>query len=151
MDAIQLLKQEHEKATQMFSQIQQASSEQRGQLWAKLKPELKVHEEMEEAALYGRIASEVGSKDEQLKAWPEAHRDEVDEAESMIEEIDGLVPAEAAWLEKVKELHKTLAHHIEEEEGEIWPRIRHVWDSAKLEQAGIQMETIKRQKMQQAA
>jgi len=151
MDAIRLLKQEHEKAKQMFAQIQGASGEQRGQLWTTLAPELKVHEQMEETALYGPIASEVKSKDEQLETWNETHREEVSEAESMIEEINGLAPTDAPWLEKVKELHEMLEHHIQEEEGEIWPRIRNVWDAARLEQAGVQMETIKRQKLQQAA
>jgi flagellar biosynthesis regulator FlaF len=50
MDAIQLLKNAHEKAKQAFEEIQTASADQRAQLWARLEPELKVHEEMEETA-----------------------------------------------------------------------------------------------------
>jgi hypothetical protein len=42
MDAIQMLKQEHEKAKKVFGEIEQASVEERGQLWTKLKPELAV-------------------------------------------------------------------------------------------------------------
>jgi hypothetical protein len=45
MNAIQLLKNEHEKAKRAFGEIQAASAGQRAQLWAKLEPELKVHEE----------------------------------------------------------------------------------------------------------
>jgi hypothetical protein len=56
MNAIQLLKSEHEKAKRAFEEIKVASAEQRAQLWAKLEPELKVHEQMEEAALYGPVA-----------------------------------------------------------------------------------------------
>jgi hypothetical protein len=69
----------------------------------------------------------------------------------MIQEIDELEPSNSQWLEKVKELQQTLEHHIEEEEGDIWPRIQKVWDRAKLAQAGDQMATMKPQKMQQAA
>ncbi len=45
----------------------------------------------------------------------------------------------------------TLEHHIQEEEGDIWPRIEHVWDAAKLEHAGQQMENLKREKLPHAA
>ena len=69
MNAIQLLKNDHETAKRMFGQIQAARAEQRGELWAKLKPELKVHEQMEEEALYGPVAREVGSRDQTLKDW----------------------------------------------------------------------------------
>jgi hemerythrin-like domain-containing protein len=151
MDAIQMLKQDHEKAKQMFAKIQEASGEERGKLWAKLKPELKVHEQIEEAGLYGPVARDAGSKDKALKEWEGHHHEEVGEAEALIEEISALEPSDEEWLDKVLELQEALEHHIEEEEGEIWPKIQKVWDRTKLEQAGAQMETLKRQKMQQAA
>jgi hemerythrin-like domain-containing protein len=150
MNAIQLLKSEHEKAKQAFREIQAASAEQRTQLWAKLEPELKMHEQMEEVALYGPVAQEVGPKDQTLKEWQEHHHDEVMEAEALIQEINGLDPTADEWLEKVEELQDALEHHIEEEEGDIWPRIEQAWDPSKLERAGQQMETMKRQKARAA-
>jgi len=151
MNAIQLLKSEHEKAKRAFAEIQAASADQRAPLWAKLEPELKVHEEMEETALYGPVAQELGSRDQTLKDWYEHHREEVTEAEALIQEIDGLDPISDDWVEKVEELQETLEHHIEQEEGDIWPRIEQAWDQSKLEHAGQQMETLKRQKMSRAA
>ena len=151
MDAIQMLKQEHEQAKKMFAEIERANGDSRGQLWKRLKPELKIHEQLEEAALYGPVAREVASKDAKLSEWEEHHREEVGELESMIQEIDELEPSDPEWLENVKELRQTLEHHIEEEEGEVWPRIERVWDHTKLAEVGEQMATMKRQKMQQAA
>ena len=151
MNAIELLKNEHEKAKRAFGEIQAASADQRAQLWAKLEPELKVHEQMEEAALYGPVASEVGSRDETLREWQEVHHDEVTEAEALIQEISGIDSTTDEWMEKIEELQETLEHHIQEEEGDIWPRIQRVWDESKLEHAGEQMETLKRQKMPHAA
>jgi hypothetical protein len=151
MNAIQLLKNEHEKAKRAFSEIQAASPDQRAGLWAKLEPELKLHEQMEETALYGPVAQEVGTRDQTLKEWQEHHHEEVGEAETLIEEIGGLDPTGEEWLEKVSELQETLGHHIEEEEGNIWPRIQQVWDQSKLEQAGQQMEKLKRQGASRAA
>jgi len=150
MNAIHFLKSEHEKAKQAFGEIQSASADQRAELWAKLEPELKLHEQMEETALYGPVAREVGPTDEALKDWQEHHREEVTEAEDLIGEIDGLDPMGDEWMEKVEELQETLEHHIEEEEGDIWPRIQQAWDRSKLEHAGQQMETMKRQQTRAA-
>lgn len=151
MNAIQLLKNEHETAKRMFGQIQAARAEQRGELWAKLKPELKVHEQMEEEALYGPVAREVGSRDQTLKDWHEHHHEEVTELESLLEDIGEFDPTTDQWMERVAELQETLEDHIQEEEGDIWPRIQQAWDQSKLEEAGHQMETLKREKQSRAA
>jgi len=151
MNAIQLLKSEHEKAKRAFAEIQAATANERAPLWAKLEPELKVHEEMEEVALYGPVAQEVGSTDQTLKEWHEHHHEEVTEAEALIQEIDDLDSTSDDWVEKVEELQEALEHHIEEEEGDIWPRIQQAWDQSKLEYAGQQMETLRRQKISRAA
>jgi hemerythrin-like domain-containing protein len=151
MNAILLLKNEHEKAKRAFEEIQAASADQRAQLWARLEPELKVHEEMEETALYGPVAQEIGSRDQKLKEWQEHHHEEVLEAEALIQEIGDLDPTGDEWIDKVEELQEALEHHIEEEEGDIWPQIEQAWDQSKLEHAGRQMETLKQQRISRAA
>jgi hemerythrin-like domain-containing protein len=151
MNAIQFLKNEHEKAKRGFMEIQAADADQRAQLWQKLEPELKVHEQIEEAGFYGPVAQEVGATDQTLREWQEHHCEEVAEAETLIEEIGTLDPTGAEWIEKIDELQEALEHHIDEEEGTIWPRIEQAWDRAKLERAAQEMETLKRQRMPRAA
>jgi iron-sulfur cluster repair protein YtfE (RIC family) len=151
MNALELLKNQHETAKRGFGDIEAASPDQRAQLWARLAPELKVHEEMEETALYGPVAQEAGPRDPTLKEWQEHHHEEVTEATALIEEITGVDPTTEEWMELINELKETLEHHIQEEEGNIWPRIEQAWDRSKLEHAGQQMETLKRQKMSRAA
>ena len=151
MHAIQLLMSEHEKAKQAFAEIEAATANERAALWAKLKPELKAHEEMEEVALYGPAAQDLGGTDQTLKEWVHRHHEEVGEAAALIQEIDGLDATTDDWVETVEELQEALEDHIEEEEGEIWPRIQQAWDQTKLESVGQQMEILKRQKMSRAA
>jgi hemerythrin-like domain-containing protein len=146
MHAIQLLKKEHETAKQMFARIRSASGGERGQLWSQLQPELKVHEQVEEAALYGPVAQEAGSSDETLQEWHQQHHEEVADLEAMIQEVNALDPAGEEWMEKIEEIQQTLEDHIEEEEGEIWPRIEQKWDQSRLERAGQDIEAQKRQK-----
>jgi hemerythrin superfamily protein len=151
MNVIDLLKAEHEKAKRAFEDIQAASPDRRAQLWATLAPELKVHEQIEEATLYGPVTQDVGSRDQILREWPVHHQEEVSEAEALIQEIGALDPTGDEWMETVKELQEALEGHIEDEEGDIWPRIQQVWDRSKLERAADEMETLKRRLMSRAA
>jgi hemerythrin-like domain-containing protein len=151
MNAIQLLEHEHQVAKRAFGQIKTAGPEDREPLWAKLRPELKVHEQMEERALYGPVAEQAGSKDAKLAQWREHHHEEVVKAEGLIQQIDQLDPASDQWMDTVATLQQALEHHIREEEGDIWPRIQQVWDAAKLERAGQEMENLKRELMPRAA
>jgi len=143
MDAIQFLKRQHEEAKQMFGRIEQASASERGSLWKQLGPELKAHEQLEEQHLYGPVARDAGDRDASLTEWEQHHRQEVSEAEAMIRKIDATNASDQGWLEHVRKLKSTLEHHIQEEEGKIWPKIRQVWDASKLEAAGRQMESMK--------
>jgi iron-sulfur cluster repair protein YtfE (RIC family) len=140
MNAIEFLKKEHEKAKSAFKEIEHASANQRGQLWGHLAPELKLHEQLETRHFYGPLASDAGSRDETLAKWEREHEKEVHEAETMIHKISGANASEARWLEMVRELKAALERHIEKEEHDIWPRARNVWDAARLDQAGREME-----------
>jgi iron-sulfur cluster repair protein YtfE (RIC family) len=151
MDAIAFLKREHEKAKDMFQRIEQAQEAQRAELWNKLRPELKTHEKMEETHLYGPVAQDRSTQDSTLREWPQHHREEVRELEALIEQVSGLDPSAAQWLEKIRALKSTLEHHIQEEEHQIWPTIQRVWDRAKLDQAGSQMEAMKQKEAREAA
>ena len=148
MDAIQLLKQDHDRAKQMFTQILEAGPEQRAGLWRQLQPELELHEQLEEAALYGPVAQ--SAQDDLLEAYEGHHREEVAEAEALIEEIGSLQATDDEWLDKVEELQETLEHHIEEEETALWPRIQQKWDRANLAEAGRRIEAMKREKTKAA-
>jgi hemerythrin-like domain-containing protein len=142
MQAIQLLKQEHGKAKAAFQEIETAPASGRSSLWGKLRPELELHEQMEEKCLYGPVAREVQG-DPALASWETTHLHEVQEAEGLIKEIDRLDPAKDAWLAAVKKLRGALEQHIRKEEQDIWPKIERAWDPARLEEAGRQMEAMK--------
>jgi len=144
MQAIQLLKQEHGKAKAAFQEIEAAPAPQRRALWTRLRPELELHEKMEDTHLYAPVAREV-QVDRSLADWEGAHHHEVQEAESLIKEIDRLDPSDHKWLATVKKLRGALEQHIRKEEQEIWPKIEQVWDAARLEEAGRQMAAMKQE------
>ena len=144
MDALEILRQMHVEAKSAFQHIEQAGPDQRGQLWMKLHPHLKLHEQLEEQWVYDPVHTEIGSRDQVLQDWHHRHHEEVGEAERVIGEINRLDPQDNHWLEMVTGLRMTLEGHIKTEEGEIWPHIRQVWGMDKLEHAGTEIEKAAR-------
>lgn len=146
MDAIQFLKQEHQKAKTAFGKLLEAAPAQRGALWKELRPELKAHEEIEEACLYGPI-DEDGPSDPKLSEWvSDRHEGEVHEVEALMKETQRLEPQDERWLATVRQIHTALENHIRQEEGDIFPRISQVWDQSKLAKAGEEMSEMKAEK-----
>ena len=146
MNAIRFLKQQHGEAKAGFEKVESAVAGQRRSHWETLRPELKLHEKLEETCLYGPVANEPQA-DASLANWEATHHSEVEEAERLIKSIDRLDPASDEWLQTVKKLRGALEQHIRKEEGEIWPKIEQVWDSSRLEEAGQKMEAMKAAKM----
>jgi iron-sulfur cluster repair protein YtfE (RIC family) len=145
MNAIRFLKQQHGEAKSGFEKVEAAAAGQRRSHWQTLRPELEFHEKLEETCLYGPVADEPQA-DASLADWEEMHHREVQEAEDLIRSIDRLDPTTDEWLQTVKKLRGALEQHIQKEEGEIWPKIEQVWDSARLEEAGREMEAMKSRK-----
>ncbi|HTK89634.1 MAG TPA: hemerythrin domain-containing protein [Verrucomicrobiae bacterium] len=147
MNAVQFLKQEHEKAKAEFEKVLKASPTTRGGLWEHLVPELEVHEQIEEACLYEPIARDASGRDAMIAGWRDKHQSEVEKVKDLIEEIEDLEPESQEWLTKVNEVHTSLRTHIQEEEGTIFPRLPGVWDAARLERAGRELEEMKASKV----
>jgi iron-sulfur cluster repair protein YtfE (RIC family) len=143
MNAIDFLKAEHRNAKAAFGKLLRAPAQDRDELWEALKPELELHEQIEESCLYIPLAQDAGSKNSELATWVERHREEVDEAEAVIQETDELNPEEPRWMSRIKKIHSSLENHIREEEEEIFPRISGVWDDRRLAQAGREMSEMK--------
>ena len=143
MNAIQFLKQEHQKAKAAFDKVLRASPTQRGGLWQELAPELKLHEEIEDTCVYEPIARDDASKEKELAQWRQQHQADVEKVGGLLETIRQLRPEEAAWLGKVKEVHASLERHIQEEEGEMWRTARAVFSQDELRQLGARMARMK--------
>lgn len=142
-DAIEFLKQEHQRAKTAFTKLLAAQPARRGALWEELQPELRAHEEMEDVCLYGPLAEENPS-DPKLSEWvSDRHEDEVGEVENLIEKTSSLDPKDEQWLATVQQIHTALESHIRQEEGEIFPRITKVWDQARLAKAAEEMSGMK--------
>ena len=135
MNAIALLKQMHQEAKSAFQKLEQGEPNQRLAIWDKLQPELVRHEELEETLFYPELKKVDTTEEIILEAYQEHHVMDV-----LIKEISALKPGDEAFQPKVTVLQENTEHHIEEEEQDLFPKVRKLWDRAKREKVGAAME-----------
>jgi len=138
MDVLTFLKDEHDEAKQVFKKLEEAEGAGAGRLWDQLKNMLTLHEELEETFFYPQLKEEKNTEDLILESYQEHHVMDV-----LIEEISELKPSDETWQPKIKVLQENTEHHIEEEEGSLFPKVRKIWDTRKREEVGRQMQQRK--------
>ena len=141
MDVLTFLKDEHAEAKAVFKKLEKADGAAARKLFDQLKSMLSLQEEMEETFFYPQLKKEEAAKDLILEAYQEHHVMDV-----LIDEISALKPSDEAWEPKIKVLQENTEHHIEEEEGELFPKVRKIWDSDRRQQVGRQMQDMKSQR-----
>ena len=148
MDCLTLLKQQHDEAKALFKQLDKAEGAKASQLWNELKSKLTMHEELEERHFYPELRKSKTTEELTLEAYQEHHVMDL-----LIEEISALESSDEAFQPKVTVLQENTEHHIEEEESELFPKVRKIWDAVRREEVGQQMQAAKlqRQKKTRAA
>lgn len=144
MNAIDLLKADHEKVKGILSQLSESTDralKKRVELLDKLEMEITIHTQLEEQILYPAF-KEAGGKeqDEMYYEAKEEHRTVDSLVLPDLKETDPSTPEFAGRVKVVKEL---LEHHIEEEETEMFPMAKKLLGKAKLDELGGQMELMK--------
>lgn len=147
MDAIQLLKQDHEKVKGLLSQLTDTTSraeKTRAQLLEKIGKELEVHTTIEEEIFYPAFldAAKNAEDREMFFEAVEEHRAAGDLVlpDLMDTEVDS-----DRFGGRAKVLKELVEHHADEEEKEMFKRARELLSREQLEDLGMRMEQRKRE------
>lgn len=118
MDVLEHLIEEHRKAEQMLQQLAQSEpGHGRERLLAELGDALTLHMEVEEREVYPLVEEYVG-QDQAGEA-----EDEHDKARAGLARAVEAVGTDA-FRQAIEALTADISHHVEEEEGEIFPQLR---------------------------
>jgi hemerythrin-like domain-containing protein len=137
MNAITMLTEDHREVERMLDELEPTTEraiKTRGELFAKLKAALTVHEAIEEEIFYPALRAHPKAKDIVLEAY-----EEHDVVDSIMGELETTPVDDETWGAKAKVMTENLRHHIEEEEGEMFKTARQVFDRAELEELGERM------------
>lgn len=139
MNAIELLKQDHDKVDRLFQKVKATEEDKHKELFEQIKQELEVHTHIEETIFYPKIKEEKELEDIVLEGIEEHHQ-----AKMFLRELSGLADDSEKFEPKLKVLMEDVEHHVMEEEGEMFPKINKMFDEATLEDLGKQMEEEKK-------
>ena len=140
-DVIELLEHDHREVEQMFTEFENASNaEEKRTIADKIIIELVRHSEAEEQAVYPMMAKKIdGGKD-----LVEHEIDEHSKAEKIMKDLDGLDANDPKLGVLMSQLKDAILHHVQEEEGEAFPKFRQVTSEEERENLGSVVQGLKK-------
>ncbi len=145
MDIYNYLKKDHRLVADMMDQLLATQNvSQRESLFAKIKQELTLHADSEEATFYKAIDDATRSKqvEEKLEHADEEH----DEIRDYLKKLSSLPIDSEKWMEQFGEFKHSVTHHVDEEEGEIFEKAKKYLSDSQAKELAVEMDALK-QKM----
>jgi hemerythrin superfamily protein len=137
VNAIDLLTQQHEEVKGLFKKYEEATSaDQRRKLFEQIADDLAVHTSIEEKHFYP--ATKSARTQDLLQEAVEEHL----QAKRIIADLLEMEIDDARFDAKMTVLREEVDHHVEEEEGELFPRVKRLLSSDELEDLGMVMEDL---------
>jgi len=144
MNAIDLLKADHEKVKGILSQLSESTdraAKKRTELLEKLELEVSIHTQLEEEILYPAYKAAGGKAEAEMYYEAKEEHRTVDSL--VLPDLKGTDPTSPEFAGRVKVIKELLEHHIEEEETDMFPHAKKILGKAKLDELGDQMLTLK--------
>jgi hypothetical protein len=149
MDVITLLKNDHREVKDMFDRAErlgERAGQQRGKLGEQICKALELHSTFEEEEFYPRFRERAEDHEgrETLLEALEEHAI----VDRLVNELKGMDPSDERYEAKLMVVIESARHHIKEEEREMLPMAREVFEREELLELGDRfMEAKRRAKM----
>ena len=141
MNAIELLKEDHDKVDKLFQKVKANEDADHRDTFEQIKAELEVHTHIEETIFYPKVKED---GDEELKKIVLEGVEEHHQAKMFLRELSNLVEDSEKFQPKLKVLMEDIAHHVQEEEGQMFPMIEEQFDEYTLQMLGDEMDKEKK-------
>jgi hemerythrin-like domain-containing protein len=143
MDAIQLLTKDHREVEDMFAEYEglgeDAEKERCRKLAERIVESLRMHTEIEESKFYPAVRKEAEDAGDLVEEAMEEHA----KLKDALSELSDMSPEDDEFDDKMQEIMEDVRHHVEEEEGELFPKTREGMSAERLEEIGSEMEQEK--------
>jgi len=137
MNAITMLTDDHRDVKRLLDELETTTErgvKTRHELFERIKELLTVHETIEEEIFYPALREHPKTKEIALEGY-----EEHDVVDLIMGELATLPTDDETWGPKAKVMTENLRHHIEEEEKEMFPTARKVFDADELRELGDRM------------
>lgn len=140
-NAIDLLTQDHRKVQALFERVRENEGANGRRMFPQIQRELELHTHIEEQIFYPHLLK-IG--DEKLQSITRESLEEHRQAKTLLSELATGSESSDDFEAKLKVLMEDVEHHVEEEEGEMFPLVRGQLDDEMLIRLGDLMEGEKR-------
>jgi hemerythrin-like domain-containing protein len=140
MKATDLLKKQHRQVKALFKKVEKTeNANTRRQLMEQIAEELKMHTKIEEEVFYPAVRELGTSKAEEMidESFEEHHV-----VDLVLHELPQVDPEDERFEAKMTVLSELVEHHVEEEEGEMFPMAEKKLGKERLGELGMQMEQM---------
>ncbi|UOF01319.1 hemerythrin domain-containing protein [Bdellovibrio reynosensis] len=147
MTIYELLKKDHREVEKLFKQIEECMDEeefdQAESLFDTLRTELTAHSKAEAEVFYQPLKMVAKNDEGEDLAWEGEQEHHV--VALMLNELSRLRAEadEEEYKSKIKVLCELVDHHVEEEEGEIFPEAKKVFSNKEAEEIGRNFQELK--------
>ncbi len=142
MTIFEVLKTDHRKVGELLKKLDKTNEEQpekREKLFATFKAEMVNHARSEEMAVYVPLKQKEKTRDITFEAYEEHHL-----VDHLIEQLSLLSPTHETWTAKMTVLKEIIEHHVEEEEDDMFKKMRKAFDSNELKEMALNMKKFKK-------
>jgi hemerythrin superfamily protein len=146
MDPFELLKADHRKVEQLFTELESAGGKGKLEVFAQIKTELELHTHIEEKVFYPALEEPEETHDLTLEAYEEHAV-----VKDLLKKLSRARTANDEWEAQAKVLQENVEHHVEEEENELFPKAEAALGEEELEDLGDRMEAEKARKQRGAS
>ncbi len=143
MDAIQLLKEDHEKVKKLFKEYESLGEKalsKKKDIADKILMELEIHAEIEEQIFYPRVKE--ATEDEDIKKLIYESFEEHKIVKTLVAELKESEEIDEVFEAKMKVLRESVEHHIKEEQTELFPGAKKAMKE-ELKELGNEMQAQK--------
>jgi hemerythrin-like domain-containing protein len=140
MKATDLLKKQHRQVKALFKKVENTeNANARRQLMEQIAEELKMHTRIEEEIFYPAVREIGSSKAEEMidESFEEHHV-----VDLVLAELPRVDPEDERFEAKMTVLSELVEHHVEEEEGEMFPMAEKKLGKERISELGMEMEQM---------
>jgi hemerythrin superfamily protein len=145
MNALTLLKQDHQNVDALFERFEELAkgngTKAKADVVQKIITHLSVHAAIEEQVFYPAVRAALADADIEstvLEALEEHHA-----VKLLLTEIEKLPPTAERFDAKVTVMIENVRHHVQEEEEELFPKVREAMTVQQLEELGEALDKAK--------
>jgi hemerythrin superfamily protein len=141
MNVIQLLENDHREVDELFRRVNLSEkSDSLEELTKQIVHDLSVHAAVEEQFVYPLIRAKVDGGGAKADEAIEEHQ----QVKRLLADLEKLEAGSAQHGTTMQELIEAVRHHVEEEEGEVFPALRTAVDDSLLDKMGGLVEQAKK-------